>query len=107
MVLYPILNVAQAGDSIVRARNLDGGTDTQFNDILPGLGITVKFVDANFTQNLAMAIDAQTRALFCETVSNPAIEITDLEAVAKLAKANGIPLIVAATFSTLYLTQPR
>jgi len=105
-VFYSIINVAQAGDNIVSARNLYGGTYTQFNDILPSLGITVKFVDSNDPQNFAKAIDSKTRALFCETVSNPAIEITDLEAVAKIAKANGLPLIVDATFSTPYLTQP-
>jgi len=105
-VFYSIINVAQAGDNIVSARNLYGGTYTQFNDILPSLGITVKFVDSNDPQNFAKAIDSKTRALFCETVSNPAIEITDLEAVAEIAKANGLPLIVDATFSTPYLTQP-
>jgi O-acetylhomoserine (thiol)-lyase len=105
-IFYSIINLAQAGDNIVSARNLYGGTYTQFNDILPKLGITVKFVDSNDPQNFAKAIDSNTRALFCETVSNPAIEITDLEAVAKIAKAKGIPLIVDATFSTPYLTRP-
>jgi O-acetylhomoserine (thiol)-lyase len=105
-IFYSVINVAQAGDNIVSARNLYGGTYTQFNDILPALGITVKFVDSNDPQNFARAIDAKTRALFCETVSNPALEITDLEAVAKVARANGLPLIVDSTFSTPYLTQP-
>lgn len=105
-VFYSVINLAQAGDNIVSARNLYGGTYTQFNDILPTLGIQVKFVDSNDPQNFARAIDAQTRALFCETVSNPALEVTDLEAVAKVAHAAGIPLIVDSTFSTPYLTQP-
>ena len=105
-VFYSIINLAQAGDNIVSARNLYGGTYTQFNDILPALGITVKFVDSNDPQNFAKAIDAKTRALFCETVSNPALEVTDLEAVAKIAHAHGLPLIVDSTFSTPYLTQP-
>ena len=105
-VFYSVINLAQAGDNIVSARNLYGGTYTQFNDILPTLGIQVKFVDSNDPQNFARAIDAKTRALFCETVSNPALEVTDLEAVAKIAHAAGIPLIVDATFSTPYLTQP-
>ena len=95
-----------AGDNIVSARNLYGGTYTQFNDILPKLGITVKFVDSNDPQNFAKAIDDKTRALFCETVSNPALEITDLEAVSKVAHDHGLPLIVDSTFSTPYLTQP-
>lgn len=105
-VFYSIINVAQAGDNIVSARNLYGGTYTQFNDILPALGIQVRFVDSNDPENFARAIDGKTRALFCETVSNPALEVTDLEAVAKIGKANGIPLIVDSTFSTPYLTQP-
>ena len=105
-VFYSIINLAQAGDNIVSARNLYGGTYTQFNDILPALGITVKFVDSNDPQNFARAIDDKTRALFCETVSNPAIEITDLEAVSKIARQHGLPLIVDSTFSTPYLTQP-
>jgi O-acetylhomoserine (thiol)-lyase len=105
-VFYSIINLAQAGDNIVSARNLYGGTYTMFKDILPALGITVKLVDSNDPENFAKAIDAKTRALFCETVSNPALEITDLEAVAKIAKANGLPLIVDSTFSTPYLTRP-
>lgn len=105
-VFYSVVNLAQAGDNIVSARNLYGGTYTQFNDILPKFGITVKFVDSNDPQNFAKAIDANTRALFCESVSNPAIEISDLAAVAKIARTAGLPLIVDSTFSTPYLTQP-
>jgi O-acetylhomoserine (thiol)-lyase len=105
-VFYSIINLAQVGDNIVSARNLYGGTYTQFHDILPTLGITVKFVDSNDSKNFARAIDEKTRALFCETVSNPALEITDLEAVGKVAHGHGIPLIVDSTFSTPYLTQP-
>ncbi len=105
-VFYSIINLAKAGDNIVSARNLYGGTYTQFNDILPALGINVKFVDSQDPQQFADAIDDNTRALFCETVSNPALEVTDLEAVAEVAKAHGIPLIVDSTFSTPYLTRP-
>lgn len=105
-VFYSIINLAQAGDNIVSARNLYGGSYTQFNDLLPALGIQVRLVDSNDPQNFAKAIDAKTRALFCETVSNPALEVTDLAAVAQIAQAAGIPLIVDATFSTPYLTQP-
>ncbi len=105
-VFYAVINLAQAGDNIVSARNLYGGTYTQFNDILPALGIEVRFVDSNDPENFAKAADARTRAFFCETVSNPALEITDLEAVAAVARATGVPLIVDSTFSTPYLTQP-
>ncbi|MFM8719842.1 MAG: O-acetylhomoserine aminocarboxypropyltransferase/cysteine synthase family protein, partial [Chthoniobacterales bacterium] len=105
-VFYSIINLASAGDNIVSARNLYGGTYTQFNDILPTLGIKVKFVDSNDPENFAKAIDDKTRALFVETVSNPALEVVDLKKVAKVAHDHGIPLIVDATFSTPYLTKP-
>ncbi|MBV8381683.1 MAG: O-acetylhomoserine aminocarboxypropyltransferase/cysteine synthase [Planctomycetaceae bacterium] len=105
-VFYSLINLAQAGDNIVAARNLYGGTYTQFNDLLPALGIAVTLVDSNDPRNFARAIDAKTRALFCETVSNPALEVTDLEAVAKVAHDHGIPLVVDSTFSTPYLTRP-
>lgn len=105
-VFYSIINLAQAGDNIISARNLYGGTYTQFNDILPALGITVKFVDSQDPQAFADAIDDKTRALFCESVSNPALEVTDLEAVAKVAHDHGLPFIVDSTFSTPYLTRP-
>lgn len=105
-VFYSIINLAQAGDNIVSARNLYGGTYTQFNDLLPALGITVKFVDSTDPENFRAAIDDKTRAVFCESVSNPALEIADLEGIAKVAHEYGVPLIVDSTFSTPYLTQP-
>jgi O-acetylhomoserine (thiol)-lyase len=105
-VFYSIINLAQAGDNIVSARNLYGGTYTQFADILPALGITVKFVDSTDPENFRRAIDDKTRALFCETVSNPALEVADLDAIGAIAKAAGVPLIVDSTFSTPYLTKP-
>lgn len=105
-VFNTIINLAKAGDNIVSARNLYGGTYTQFNDILPALGITVKFVDSQDPNAFAEAIDDNTRALFCESVSNPALEVTDLKAVADVAHENGLPLVVDSTFSTPYLTRP-
>jgi O-acetylhomoserine (thiol)-lyase len=104
-VFYSIINVAKAGDNIVSANNLYGGTYTQFNDILPDLGITAKFVDPNVPANFAAAIDENTKALFCESVSNPGLDISDIEAIAKIAHDHGLPLIVDATFSTPYLTR--
>lgn len=105
-IFNTIVNIARSGDNIVSARNLYGGSYTQFNDILPGFGITTKFVDSNNAQNFADAIDENTRALFCETVSNPALEIADLDAIAKIAHEHGLPLIVDSTFSTPWLTNP-
>ena len=105
-VFYSIINVAKAGDNIVSANNLYGGSFTQFNDILPSLGIKVKFVDPNQPKNFADAIDENTKGIFCETVSNPLLDITDLKAVSVIANENGIPFIVDSTFSTPYLTRP-
>ncbi|MEZ5326627.1 MAG: O-acetylhomoserine aminocarboxypropyltransferase/cysteine synthase family protein [Verrucomicrobiales bacterium] len=105
-IFYSIINVAQAGDEIVSANNLYGGTFTQFNDILPAFGIKVKFVNPNNPQNFADAITEKTRAVFCETVGNPSLDISDLEAIAAVAHAKGLPLIVDSTFSTPYLTRP-
>lgn len=105
-VFYAIINLAQAGDNIISARNLYGGTYTQFADILPALGITVKFVDSTDPENFRRAVDDKTRAFFCETVSNPALEVADLDAIGAIAKESGVPLIVDSTFSTPYLTKP-
>lgn len=105
-VFYSIINLARAGDNIVSARNLYGGTYTQFNDILPALGIQVRWVDSAHPDAFATVADDRTRAFFCESVSNPALEVVDLEAVAGQARACGVPLIVDSTFSTPYLTRP-
>jgi len=105
-IFYSIINLAQAGDNIISARNLYGGSYTQFKDILPALGIEVRFVDSNHPENFAAAADENTRAFFCESVSNPALEISDIEAIANSAHSLGLPLIVDSTFSTPYLTRP-
>ena len=105
-IFNSIINLAESGDNIVSARNLYGGSYTMFNDILPKMGIDVSLVDSTNPAHFEAAIDDNTRALFCETVSNPALEVADLEAIAKIAHAHGLPLIVDATFSTPYLTKP-
>ena len=105
-VFYSIINICEQGDEIVSANNLYGGTYTQFNDILPKFGIKTRFVDPNDPQNFARAINDRTKALFCETVSNPGLDVADLEAIAETAHEHGIPLIVDSTFSTPVLTRP-
>ena len=102
-IFYAIITLAQAGDEIVSANNLYGGSYTQFDAILPKLGITVKFVDPKDPQNFAAAITPKTRALFIETIGNPALDFTDVKAVAEVAHKHGLPLIVDATFTTPYL----
>ncbi len=105
-IFYAIINLAQAGDNIISSTNLYGGTYTQFDNILPSLGINVKFVDVNDPEAIAAAIDDKTRAVFTETISNPASEVMDLEAISDVAHQHGLPLIVDATFSTPYLCRP-
>ena len=105
-VFNSIINVCQTGDNIVSSSKLYGGSYTMFNDILPSMGITVKFVDASDPTNFAKAADENPRAFFCETVSNPALEVVDLEAVAKGANEVNVPLMVDSTFSTPFLTNP-
>lgn len=99
-IFNSINNIARAGDEIVSAGNLYGGTFTMFNDIFPQFGLKTNFVDANDPQAFAAAINDNTKALFCETLSNPACDVTDIEAVADVAHAHGLPLIVDATFTT-------
>ncbi len=105
-IFYTIINIAQTGDNIVSANNLYGGTYTQFNNILPTLGIEVRFVDPNNLEEVAAAIDGKTRGIFIETISNPASEVTDIQAVADIAHAAGIPLIADSTFTTPHLCRP-
>lgn len=102
-VFYAIITLAEAGDEIVSANNLYGGTYTQFDAILPKLGIKTKFVDAKDPKNFDKAITDKTRAFFVETIGNPVLDYVDIRAIAEIAHKNGIPLIVDGTFTTPYL----
>ncbi len=102
-VFYSIITLAQAGDEIVSANNLYGGTYTQFDAILPKLGITTRFVDPHDPRNFEKAITDKTRAVFVETIGNPKLDFTDIKAVADAAHRRGVPLIVDGTFTTPFL----
>lgn len=102
-VFNAIITLAEAGDEIVSANNLYGGTYTQFDAILPKLGINVQFVDPRDPEDFQKAISDKTRAIFVETIGNPVLDFTDIAAVAAVAHRNGLPLIVDATFTTPYL----
>jgi O-acetylhomoserine (thiol)-lyase len=102
-IFYSIINLAAAGDEIVSANNLYGGSYTMFDAILPQLGITVKFVTPDRVENFEKAITAKTKAVFIETIGNPALDFTDVAAVAKIAHDRGLPLIVDGTFTTPWL----
>lgn len=105
-IFYTVINLCAQGDEIVAANNLYGGTYTQFNDILPQFGIKTTFVDPKDPENFARAITSKTKLLFCESVSNPGLEISDIEAIAAIAHAHGLPLVVDSTFTTPYLQRP-
>lgn len=102
-IFYAIITLLEAGDEIVSANNLYGGTYTQFDAILPKMGIKTLFVDPHDPKNFEKAITQKTRALFIETIGNPVLDFTDVKEVADIAHKHGIPLIVDATFTTPYL----
>ena len=102
-IYYSIINICSAGDEVVSANNLYGGTVTMFNNILPQFGIRVTFVDPRDPQNFEAAITEKTRALFMEAIGNPALEVTDIRAVAEIGKKYHLPVIVDGTFTTPYL----
>ena len=99
-IFYSIITLAQAGDEIVSANNLYGGTYTQFDAILPALGIKVHFVDPKDPEAFQKAITPKTRAIFIEGIGNPTLDVVDFQAIADVAHRNGLPLIVDATFTT-------
>ncbi|MCC2685433.1 MAG: O-acetylhomoserine aminocarboxypropyltransferase [Paenibacillaceae bacterium] len=101
-----IMNIAGSGDEIVAASSLYGGTYNLFAHTLPKLGIQVKFVDAGEPENFRQAITDKTKAIFAESIGNPQGNVLDIEAVAKIAHENKIPLIVDNTFPSPYLLRP-
>ncbi|KRL85057.1 O-acetylhomoserine sulfhydrylase [Lacticaseibacillus pantheris DSM 15945 = JCM 12539 = NBRC 106106] len=105
-VTAAILNVAGAGDHIVSASTIYGGTYELFSGTLKQLGIETTFVDPDDPQNFANAIQDNTKVIFFESLGNPAINIVDFEAVAKIAHEHGILTIVDSTFATPYLIRP-
>ncbi len=103
-----IANIAQAGDNVVSTSLLYGGTYNQFKVTLPRLGIGVKFVDGDDTAALEKAIDDRTKAIYVESIGNPAGNVPDYEALAAVAHENGIPLVVDNTFGAGgFLVQPN
>jgi len=105
-ITYAILNIAQAGDEIVASSSLYGGTYTLFAYTFAKLGIKVHFVDVDKPEEFRLKITPKTKALYTETIGNPQINVTDLEAVAHIAHENDLPLIVDNTFASPYLCRP-
>ncbi|KAL2919733.1 Homocysteine/cysteine synthase [Polyrhizophydium stewartii] len=93
-----ILTLAEAGDNIVSTSFLYGGTYNQFKNVLPKLGITTRFVSGDSPADFAPLIDSRTKAIYLETIGNPKFNIPDFDAIAKIAKEHGVPLVVDNTF---------
>ena len=105
-ITYSILNIAGAGDEIIAASTLYGGTYNLFSITLPKLGIKTHFVNPDNLDGFQDAINEKTKAIFIESIGNPGINIIDIEKVAKIAHDNDLPLIVDNTFATPYLLKP-
>ena len=105
-ITYAIQTISEAGDNIVSSTALYGGTYNLFAHTLPQFGIETRFADHRDPQSFARLIDDRTRAVFVESIGNPLGNITDIEAVAKVAHAQGVPLIVDNTVPTPYLLRP-
>ena len=105
-ITYSIQTIAEAGDNIVSASTLYGGTYNLFAHTFPQLGLEVRFADSGRPGSFAPLIDARTKAIFCESIGNPLGNVTDLQALADIAHAHGIPLIVDNTVPSPYLCRP-
>jgi O-acetylhomoserine (thiol)-lyase len=105
-VTYTFQNLAQAGDHIVSSKTIYGGTYNLLEHTLPEYGITTTFVDANNLDEIRNAIQENTKAVFIETLGNPNSNVVDIEAIAKIAHENKIPLVIDNTFGTPYLIRP-
>ena len=105
-ITYAIQTIAEAGDNIVSASTLYGGTYNLFAHTLPQYGIETRFADYRDPASFAALIDDRTKAVYVESIGNPLGNITDIEAIAKIAHAHGVPLIVDNTVPSPYLLRP-
>lgn len=105
-VTYTIQNLAKSGEHIVAANNIYGGSYNLLEHTLPDYGITTTFVDPSDVSHFENAIQENTKALYIETLGNPHSDVSDIEAIAKIAHAHKIPLVVDSTFATPFLVRP-
>lgn len=105
-ISYTIQNLALAGDHIVAASNIYGGTYNLLEHTLPQYGITTTFVDPADFNDVKHAIQENTKAIFIETLGNPNSDVVDIEGIAEIAHAHSIPLVIDNTFATPYLVRP-
>lgn len=105
-ITYALMTIAAAGDNIVTTSTLYGGTYNLFAHTLPRFGIEVRFGDYRDIEGLGRLIDDKTKAVFCESIGNPAANVVDFGTLATVAHAHGVPLIVDNTVPTPYLCRP-
>ncbi|MEA3588081.1 aminotransferase class I/II-fold pyridoxal phosphate-dependent enzyme [Pseudidiomarina sp. 1APP75-27a] len=105
-IQYALITLASNGDNIVTTPQLYGGTYTLFAHMLPSLGIDVRFAKSAATADIEACVDANTKAIYCETIGNPAGTVADLEAYAELAERKGVPLVVDNTVASPSLCKP-
>jgi len=105
-ITYALMTIAEAGDNIVTTSTLYGGTYNLFAHTLPRFGIEARFADYHDVEAMGRLIDAKTKAVFCESIGNPAANVVDFGALATVAHAHGVPLIVDNTVPTPYLCRP-
>jgi O-acetylhomoserine (thiol)-lyase len=105
-IAYAIQTITEAGDNIVSASTLYGGTYNLFAHTFPQMGIEVRFADYRAPASFGKLIDARTKAVYCESIGNPLGNITDIAALAKVAHEHGVPLIVDNTVPSPYLCRP-
>jgi O-acetylhomoserine (thiol)-lyase len=105
-IAYAIQTITEAGDNIVSASTLYGGTYNLFAHTFPQMGIEVRFADYRDPASFAKLIDARTKAIYCESIGNPLGNVTDIAALAKVAHEHGVPLIVDSTVTSPYLCRP-
>jgi O-acetylhomoserine (thiol)-lyase len=103
---YSLMTIAEAGDNFLSTATLYGGTYNLFAHTFPQLGIDVRFVDPDDPDSIAANIDARTKAIYCESIGNPAGNVADLAKIADVAHAHGVPVIVDNTVPTPYLCRP-
>jgi len=105
-VTYAIQTIAEAGDNIVSAQALYGGTYNLFAHTLPQLGITTRFADSSNLASFEGLFDARTKAVYIESIGNPLGNVSDIAAIAEIAHRHGVPLIVDNTVASPYLLRP-
>ena len=105
-ITYALMTIAEVGDNIVTTSTLYGGTYNLFAHTLPRFGIEARFADYRDIEGMARLIDEKTKAVFCESIGNPAANVVDFGALAAIAHAHGVPLIVDNTVPTPYLCRP-